>query len=62
MATREEDLAHKKKSVRAAHKSSATRLMNQADALLEALDADELVLLSFTAMIKTLGSLECRVS
>ena len=56
MAAKEEDIA-RKKSVRAAHRSSTTRLMNQADALLEAepLDKDELVLIktNLTAKIKT---------
>ncbi len=60
MANPEEDLA-RKKSVRAAHRSSTTRLLNQADAVLEAetLDAEELVLLqtNLTAKIKTLEAL-----
>lgn len=45
----EEDLA-RRKSVRTAHKASATRLMNQADALIGAtpINTDELALLQTT--------------
>ena len=64
MATREEDLVQKK-SVRAAHRSSTTRLLNLADAVLRAepLDADELVLLqtNLTMKIKTLEALNVEI-
>ena len=64
MATREENLV-RKKSVRAAHRSSTTRLLNQADAVLgaEPLNADELVLLqtNLTAKIKTLEALNVEI-
>ena len=64
MATREEELV-RKKSVRAAHRSSTTKLLNQADAVLgaEPLDADELVLLqtNLTTKIKTLEALNVEI-
>ena len=59
-----EDLAHKKK-VRAAHKTSATRLMGQADALIETttINADELTLLqtNLSSKLTTLEALDAAI-
>lgn len=63
-STPEEDLA-RKKNVRAAHRASATRLMNQADSLIGAspLNTDELTLLqtSLSAKLKTLETLNAEI-
>lgn len=61
MATREEEELARKKSIRAAPRSSTTRLLNQADTLLgaEPPDTDELELIqtNITAKMEILGGL-----